>query len=46
MYLNKDNYLLQLIKYVYNNPIKANLEGGIEYKLSSHYILYWEKEKQ
>ncbi|WP_176431624.1 transposase [Anaerovirgula multivorans] len=33
---DKDNYLLQLIRYIHNNPVKAGLEGGIEYKWSSH----------
>lgn len=33
---NKDKYLLQLIKYIHNNPVKANLEGRIRYKWSSH----------
>ena len=33
---DKDNYLLQLIGYIHNNPVKANLKDGIEYKWSSH----------
>ena len=33
---DKDNYLLQLIRYIYNNPVKANLEEGINYRWSSH----------
>lgn len=33
---DKDNYLLQLIRYIHNNPARANLEGGIAYKWSSH----------
>ncbi len=33
---DKDNYLLQLIRYNHNNPVKANLDEGIEYKWSSH----------
>ncbi len=41
---DKDNYLLQLIRYIHNNPVKANLEGGIEYKWSSH-IYYIGKKK-
>lgn len=32
---DKDNYLLQLIKYIHNNPVKASL-GGMDYKWSSH----------
>ena len=41
---DKDNYLLQLIRYIHNNPVKANFEGGIEYKWSSH-IYYIGKKK-
>lgn len=41
---DKDSYLLQLIKYIHNNPVKANLEGEIEYKWSSH-INYIGKKK-
>jgi len=33
---NKQNYLLQLIKYIHNNPVKAGIEEGINYKWSSH----------
>ena len=33
---NKDGYLLHLVKYIHYNPMKANLEGGINYKWSSH----------
>ncbi|MDD4766200.1 MAG: transposase [Desulfotomaculaceae bacterium] len=33
---DKENYLMQLIKYIHNNPVKANLDGGIDYKWSSH----------
>lgn len=33
---NKESYLLQLIKYIHNNPVKANLDDGIRYKWSSH----------
>ncbi len=33
---DKERYLLQLIKYIHNNPVKAKLECGIEYKWSSH----------
>jgi len=33
---DKDNYLLQLIRYIHNNPTKANHESGIDYKWSSH----------
>jgi len=41
---DKDNYLLQLIKYIHNNPVKANMDRGIEYKWSSH-VHYTGKEK-
>ena len=27
---DKDNYFLQLIRYIHNNPVRANHEGGIE----------------
>ncbi|SDZ12181.1 transposase [Tindallia californiensis] len=33
---DKDNYLLQLIKYIHLNPVKGNLAGGILYQWSSH----------
>lgn len=33
---NKEGYLLHLIKYVHYNPVKSKLEGGINYKFSSH----------
>lgn len=33
---NKDDYYLQLIRYIHNNPVRANLQEGIEYKWSSH----------
>lgn len=36
MLCDKDNYLLQLIRYIHNNPVNANLKDGIEYKWSSH----------
>ncbi len=41
---DKENYLFQLVKYIHNNPVKANLEGGIEYRWSSH-IYYIGKKK-
>ena len=40
---DKDNYLLQLIRYIHNNPVKANLKDGIKYKWSSH--LYYAGKK-
>jgi len=33
---DKDNYLFQLLHYIHNNPVKANLDKGIEYQWSSH----------
>jgi len=33
---DKDNYLFQLIKYIHYNPVKAKLNGGLEYDWSSH----------
>ncbi|UNC93089.1 transposase [Candidatus Contubernalis alkaliaceticus] len=41
---DKDSYLLQLIRYIHYNPVRANLDDGIEYKWSSH-IHYIGKEK-
>lgn len=35
---NKNEYLLQLIKYIHMNPVKAGLEEGLNYKWSSHRI--------
>jgi len=33
---DKENYLLALIKYIHENPLKAGLLGGLNYKWSSH----------
>ncbi len=33
---DKDNYLLQLIKYIHYNPVRSNLTEGISYPWSSH----------
>ena len=33
---DKDSYLLQLLRYIHNNPVRANMDNGIEYKWSSH----------
>lgn len=41
---DKDNYLLQLIKYIHNNPVRVNLDGGIKYKWSSHVYYIGEKK--
>lgn len=33
---DKDQYLLGLINYIHMNPVRANLETGIDYEWSSH----------
>ncbi len=33
---DKENYLLQVIKYIHLNPVTANIRQGINYKWSSH----------
>jgi REP element-mobilizing transposase RayT len=33
---NKDKYLIELIRYIHQNPLKAGLKKGIKYKWSSH----------
>ncbi len=33
---DKDSYLLNLVRYIHQNPIKACIKDGIEYKWSSH----------
>lgn len=33
---DKENYLLQLIKYIHYNPVKANISNNLNYKWSSH----------
>ncbi|MDD4834648.1 MAG: transposase [Lutispora sp.] len=33
---DKDNYLLQLIKYIHYNPVEAGIEAGLNYQWSSH----------
>ena len=37
MLCNKENYLLQVIKYIHFNPVKANMCPDINYKWSSHF---------
>ena len=32
----KENYLLSLICYIHQNPVRAKIPGGIDYKWSSH----------
>jgi len=41
---DRENYLLELLRYIHNNPVRANLSEGINYKWSSH-IYYIGKEK-
>ena len=33
---DKDNYLLNLIRYIHMNPVNANIDEGLKYKWSSH----------
>ncbi len=33
---DKDNYLLELVRYIHQNPVKANIPKAITYKWSSH----------
>jgi len=33
---DKESYLLSLIRYIHLNPVKANMEEGLEYSWSSH----------
>lgn len=33
---DKNSYLLNLIRYIHMNPVKANIGEGLEYKWSSH----------
>ncbi len=33
---DKESYLLQLVKYIHFNPVKSDLDGGIDYEWSSH----------
>ncbi|EOD00300.1 transposase [Caldisalinibacter kiritimatiensis] len=35
---NKDDYLLQLIKYIHMNPVKAGFKEGLNYRWSSYRI--------
>lgn len=43
---NKDQYLFQLIKYIHNNPVKAGLEGRLNYNWSSHKEYISNKENE
>lgn len=36
IHCNKDTYLLSLIRYIHQNPVRAKLEGGLNYRWSSH----------
>ncbi len=33
---NKDDYLLMLIRYIHQNPVRAGIEDGLDYEWSSH----------
>ena len=33
---DRDAYLLQLIRYIHQNPVRSNLKNGINYQWSSH----------
>jgi len=33
---NKDNYLLSLIRYIHQNPVRAGMTEGLKYPYSSH----------
>jgi len=43
---NKDQYLLQLIRYIHYNPVEAGLDKGINYKWSSHNEYISNKESE
>lgn len=36
IHCNKDSYLLMLIRYIHQNPVRIKLEGGLNYRWSSH----------
>lgn len=36
IHCNKDSYLLMLIRYIHQNPVRAKLEVGLNYPWSSH----------
>lgn len=33
---NKDKYLLALIRYIHQNPVRAGMEEGLNYQYASH----------
>ncbi|VBB06622.1 Hypothetical protein LUCI_1858 [Lucifera butyrica] len=33
----KESYLITLICYIHQNPVRANIQGGIDYRWSSHH---------
>lgn len=35
---NKDAYLLNLVRYIHQNPVRVHLEGGLDYPWSSHLV--------
>lgn len=36
MIVDKERYLLALIRYIHNNPVRAGMSGGLDYRFSSH----------
>ncbi len=46
MLCNKDEYLLSLIRYIHQNPIKAGKKERLDYKWSSHKIYIEMKENE
>jgi len=38
IHCNKDAYLLNLLRYIHQNPVRVNLEGGLDYQWSSHRV--------
>lgn len=38
IHCNKDAYLLNLLRYIHQNPVRVKLDGGIDYPWSSHRV--------
>lgn len=38
IHCNKDAYLLNLLRYIHQNPVRVGLEGGLDYQWSSHRV--------
>ena len=45
IHCNKDSYLLMLIRYIHQNPVRIKLEGGLNYLWSSHQDYINQKDK-